>query len=256
MRKTLITALVLCLLSITASAAKIKTGEDVIKAMHDKYAGKWYKTLTFVQKNTQTRPDGSVVNSTWYEAMSVPGRLRVDFDPLDSGNGILFIGGDQLSFNGGKLARTTPRIHDLMVLGFDVYSQPLEKTIGQLKELKYDLSTLSENEWQGRKVWVVGAAKGDEKTAQFWIDKDRLLFVKLIKTGGPDGSQVQETRFNKYFEAKGGGWVSPEVEFLINDKQVFLEEYTDVQTNVPLSEDLFVPEKWASVDKSYFKVKQ
>jgi len=255
MRKTVISAIVICFLSTAAFAAKIKTGEDVIKAMHDKYAGKWYKTLTFVQKNTQTRPDGSVVNSIWYEAMTVPGRLRVDFDPLDSGNGFMFIEGKQLSFSDGKLARTTPRIHDLMVLGFDVYSQTVEKTISQLKELKYDLSVLSENEWQGRKVWVVGAAKGDEKTAQFWIDKDRLLFVKMIKTAGPDGSQHQETRFNKYFKVKGGGWVSPEVEFLVNGKQVFLEEYTDVQTGVTLSDDLFVPEKWASVDKSYFKLK-
>jgi hypothetical protein len=255
MRKIFLTALILSLAALPAFASKIKNGEDVIKAMHAKYSGKWYKTLTFVQKNTQWGPDGTVKNSTWYEAMSLPGRLRIDFDPLDSVNGLMFIDGKQLNFNGGKLARTTPRIHDLMVLGFDVYGQTVEKTIEQLKELKYDLAVLSENEWQGRPVWVVGAAKDDGKAAQFWIDKDRLLFVKLIKTAGPDGSQVQETRFNKYYKVKGGGWVSPEVEFLVNGKQAFLEEYSDIQTDVTLDEALFDPAKFGSVDTSYFKLK-
>lgn len=247
--------MILSLLTVPGFALKIKTGEDVIKAMHSKYSGKWYKTLTFVQKNTQWGSDGSITNSTWYEAMSVPGRLRVDFDPLDSGNGMMFVDGNQMIFNGGKLARNTPRIHDLMVLGFDVYSQSPEKTIGQLKELKYDLTVLSENEWQGRSVWVVGAAKGDGKSPQFWIDKDRLLFVKLVKAGGTEGKQVQETRFNKYYKVKGGGWVSPEVEFIVNGKNTFLEEYSDIQTDIPLDEDLFNPEKWANVGKTYFKLK-
>jgi len=28
--------------------------------------------------------------STWYEALSVPGSLRIDFTPIKDGNGILF----------------------------------------------------------------------------------------------------------------------------------------------------------------------
>jgi hypothetical protein len=152
MRKLFLTAIILSLAAVPVFASKIKNGEDVIKAMHSKYSGKWYKTLTFVQKNTQWGPDGSVTNFTWYEAMSVPGKLRIDFDPLDSGNGLMFLDGKQMNFNAGKLVRTTPRIHDLMVLGFDVYGQPAAKTLEQLKELKYDLSVLSEEVWQGRSV--------------------------------------------------------------------------------------------------------
>lgn len=253
MRKLLLSALALAVFAVPAFGAKITNGEELVKAMHKKYSGKWYKTMTFVQKNTQWGRDGAVTNSVWYEAMSLPGKLRIDFDPLESGNGMMFIDGKQLNFNGGKLARTTPRIHDLMVLGFDVYGQPVEKTVAQLKELGYDLSVLSENSWEGRSVWVVGAKAGDEKSAQFWIDKERLYFVKMIKTGGQDGSSVQETRFNKYFKVKGGGWVAPEVVFLVNGNKVFLEEYTDVRTGMDLDEDLFDPAKWAEVDKGYFK---
>jgi len=40
-----------------------RTGEELIRAMHQRYAGRWYRTLTFVQ--TTTFPDGRV--QTWYE---------------------------------------------------------------------------------------------------------------------------------------------------------------------------------------------
>src|SRR5205085_10231041 len=123
-------------------AAKIQNGEELIAAMHKKYDGKWYKTLTFVQKNTQYKPDGTTQNSTWYEAMNAPGRLRIDFDPLEKGDGVLFADGQQHSFKDGKLLRSQPLVHPLMVLGFDVYAQPIEKTFSQLKELKIDLSVL------------------------------------------------------------------------------------------------------------------
>jgi hypothetical protein len=33
-----------------AATAAPKDGEELIRQMHDRYAGKWYRTLTFVQK--------------------------------------------------------------------------------------------------------------------------------------------------------------------------------------------------------------
>lgn len=252
MRKAILAVLALAVLCMPAFAG-MKTGEDVLKAMHDKYHGKWYKTLTFVQKNTQWTLEGGIKNSTWYEALSLPGKLRIDFDPVDSGDGILFADGKQMSFKNDKLDRSDPRTHDLLVLGFDVYGQPIEKTIAQLKGEKYDLSIVSENEWEGRPVWVVGAKAGDEKSPQFWIDKKRLYFVKLFKPAGPKGQLTQEIRFNKYSQVKGGGWVAKEVLFLVDGNKVFKEEYSQVRTGMKLSDDLFDPEKWAEVDKDYYK---
>src|SRR2546425_12293358 len=64
------------LLLVSALAASPPSGRDVLKAMHDRYAGKWYRTLTFVQKNTATRPDGSQEHSIWHEYAALPGKLR------------------------------------------------------------------------------------------------------------------------------------------------------------------------------------
>jgi outer membrane lipoprotein-sorting protein len=247
--------LLLLLITVPTFASKIKTGEQLVAAMHKKYAKKWYKTLTFVQKNTQYKPDGTAQNSIWYEAMSAPGKLRIDFDPLDKGEGIMFADGMQHSFKDGKLAKSSPLVHPLMVLGFDVYLQAVEKTVSQLKELKIDLSLLREDVWQDKPVYVVGAKAGDLRSAQFWIDKKNLYFVKMIQTVGKNQDHVQEIQFNKYQQAKGGGWVSPEVVFMVDGKTVYMEEYSDIQTDVALDAKLFDTENWMAADRTYFKKK-
>lgn len=244
--------LLLFLLSIPVFAAKVKNGEDLISEMHKKYEKKWYKTLTFVQKTTNFKPDGTSQVSTWYEAMSVPGKLRIDFDPLEKGNGILFADQTMHSFRDGKLARSQPLIHPLLVLGFDVYGQSVEKTVSQLKELGIDLSILHEDTWQGKSVYVVGAKQGDLRTPQFWIDKKNLYFVRLIQLGGKDKNIVQETQFNKYQKVKGGGWVSPEVIFIVDGKTTTTEEYSDIQTDVSLDNKLFDTNNWMTADRKYF----
>ncbi len=245
----------LLIIAVPAYASKIKTGEELVAAMHRKYANKWYKTLTFVQKNTQYNPDGTTQNSTWYEALSAPGKLRIDFDPLDSGNGLMFADNSQHSFRAGKLARSQPLVHPLLVLGFDVYTQPVEKTLSQLKELKIDLSVVREDTWEGQPVYVVGAKQGDLRSPQFWVDKKNLYFVRLLQPVGKDNEHLQEVQFNKYQKVKSGGWVSPEVVVIVDGKRVWMEEYSDIQTNVALDANLFDTQKWMTVDRKYFQKK-
>lgn len=242
----------LLLLTVPAFAAKIKTGEELIAAMHKKYEGKWYKTLTFVQKNTAYKPDGTTENSKWYEALNAPGRLRIDFDPLDKGDGAIYANDMQYSFKDGKLVNTRPLVHSLLVLGFDVYIQPVEKTIAQLKNLKFDLSVMHEEKWDGKDVYVVGAQQGDLKSSQFWIDKKNLLFVRMIEMVGKNKDHVSEVQFNKYQKLKSGAFVSPEVVFMIDGKRNWMEEYTDIQTDVALDQNLFDTQNWMTVDRKYF----
>ena len=244
----------LVLLAMPAFSADIKSGDDLIAAMYNKYAGKWYKTLTFVQKTIHHQADGTTTSETWYEAMTLPGKLRIDIDPLDKGNGILFADGKIFSFRDGKTTGGRPLVHPLMVLGFDVYGQPVETTVAQVKGLGIDLSVIHSEKWQGKDVFVVGAKQGDVTTPQFWVDKKKLLFVRLIQPAGRDKKSVAETQFNKYVKAKGG-WVAPEVLFFVNGKPTTTEEYTDIQADVALDAELWNPEKWLTVDRTYYKKK-
>jgi outer membrane lipoprotein-sorting protein len=238
----LISALLLAMVSVQAK--DIKTSEDLIQAMQQKYAKSWYKTLTFKQQTTEYQADGTTKVSTWYEALSVPGKLRIDFDPVKDGNGILFANDTLYSFKNGAQDSTRPFVHPLLVLGFDIYMMPLQDAIAKLKQLKFDLSIFREDTWQGRPVYVVGAKEGDLHSSQFWIDKEHLYFVRMLAPAGKDGTLTQETQFNKYFKVNGGGWVSPEVVFMINGKPRTTEAYTEVRTDVPLDDKLFDPQYW------------
>ena len=241
--------LILCLMLVAvpvAQAARIKSSEELIQAMQKKYGKSWYKTATFVQKTTNFEADGSKKISTWYEALSVPGSLRIDFAPVKEGNGILFTNGTIYSFKDGKVASTRPFVHPLLVLGFDIYKLPPADVMSSLKGLKFDLSILREDTWQGRPAYVVGAKAGDLHLPQFWIDKKNLYFVRMLRPSGKDGAQTQETQFNKY-ERLGGGWISPEVILMSDGKIVTTEEYSEMRADVPLDSKLFDPQSWTSV---------
>jgi len=220
---------------------EVPTGSELIGVMHDRYAGSWYRTLTFVQTTTLSRGGGPIVQ-TWYEAAIFPGRLRIDTN-LETRSGAMYAHDSVYSFADGKLARVDSGFNDLLVLGFDVYTQPAARTDSILRRLGFDLSKVHVAAWRGDSVYVVGAARGDTTTKQFWVDRERLLFVRLLQQT-PRG--YSDLRFNKY-ERLAGGWIAAEVEQLANGNRVLLEEYRDIKANIPLSSALFDPKEWATV---------
>lgn len=231
---------------LTAAQRPITTPRELLEAMHARYGGKWYRTLTFVQHNTEHRQD-SIVHSTWREWLRTPDGLRIEFQPPDSGNGVVFVNDSVFSFQHDSVRASRPFVHPLLVLGFGVYGQSIEQTMDQLRQgpRVFDLSVLSEGTWDGRPVWIVGAKAGDVHTRQFWVDKERLVFVRLLEPSPRDTSKTADTRFNKYMPApSGGGWVSAEVEFLVDGQQQFLEQYDQIQTNVALPAALWDPRQW------------
>ena len=216
-----------------------KTGQDLVRQMHARYAGKWYRTITFVQ--TTSFPDRPA--ETWYEAGTIPGKLRIDVAPTDSMRAFMFVGDSTVVFRGGKRAGARPERNLLMTLGFDVYGQPPETTIAQLEAEGIDLSRLHEGRWNGTSVWVVGARQGDTTSSQFWIEQNRLLFVRLVEVR-KDPRQPQapshllDVTFEKY-QPLGKGWVAPAVVIKVNGKEVQREEYREIRADVPLQADLY-----------------
>ena len=228
------------------SYAKVSNTNDLIAAMQKKYGKSWYKTATFVQETTNFQPDGTSKVETWYEAMSIPGSLRIDFTPTTEGNGILFTDGKIFVFKNGKVENTRAFDHPLLILGFDIYHLPASEVTAKLQALKFDLTQFREDTWQGRPVYVVGAKAGDLHSPQFWIDQKNLYFVRMLRPAGKDGTQTQETQFNKY-QKLGGGWIAPEVIFMVDGKVVTTEKYSDMRADVKLDPKLFDPQFWTSV---------
>ena len=235
-----------------AVAAAPASGTDVVRAMHDRYAGAWYRSLTFIQKSTIWLPSGGTLVQTWLEAGKIPGRLRIDTDSLRQG-GVIYAGDSVFAFAGGHLARADTGMNDLLLLGFDVYMQPPEKTVAVLQRQGYNLSKLSHSTWEGRPVYVIGASAGDTTSKQFWIDEERLLFVRLVEPRRtPSGTRRDDIRFQKYVR-HGGGWVAEEVMMYRDGRPSLREEYASVRIDVPLLDALFDPKQWSTVEHWYRK---
>jgi hypothetical protein len=225
-------------------------GVDVLRAMHDKYAASWYKTLTFSQTTTTTLPNGGTLVQQWLEAGKFPGRLRIDTDTANRG-GVIYAGDTVYRFTNGKLAGATADINPLLLLGFDVYAQPVERTAEILRKRGVDLSKVTRATWEGRPVFIVGAAAGDTVSKQFWIDADRLLFVRLLETlNTQSGPRRQEYRFLRYVP-HGDGWVAEEVLGLRDGKPNFHEVYANVRVDVPLSDATFDPAQYGTFTPWY-----
>ena len=245
-RKAMLGLTVTLVMCPVLASAQITNAETLIRAMHDRYVKSWYSTLTFSQKSTTYNADGTTKVETWYEAALLPGRLRIDIGPKEAGKAFILSDGNVTVFDKGKEVRSRPQQNMLLVLGFDVYGQPAEKTLQIVVSEKYDVSKFYEDSFQGRSMYVVGADRGDLKSRQFWIDKETLLFFRLFQPDRTDPNKMEEIRFMDYRPMSGGGLVAARVEMLVEDKIVFTEDYSDIKVNMPLEAALFDPKQFSA----------
>ncbi len=241
-RPILITVLVT---STFLHAQSVRDGGELLRAMHSRYSSSWYKTVTFVQKSTTYKLDGTSSSETWYEAASLPGKLRIDVGPASDGKGYEFDNGNLTVIKDNKVIATRKDLNILLVLGFDVYRQDPEITIKVVQDEGYDLSKIHEEDWEGKPAYVVGANKGDLKPKQFWIAKDTLLFLRVIEPTRADPTKVNDIRFIHY-QPLEGAWIAAGVEVYSEGQKVFSEDYSDIKANVSLDPGTFDPSKFAN----------
>jgi len=246
MRKVKRTLLISILLTLGAAhAQEIRNGDALLRAMHERYKSSWYQTVTFTQKSTTYKEDGTSSAETWYEAARLPGKLRIDVGPPADGKGFVLVDGNVSIVKENKVVGTRHSVNMLLVLGFDVYRQDPETTIGVVKGEGYDLSKLHEDVWEGHPAYVVGADKGDLKSKQFWVAKDTLLFVRVIEPARGEADKMDDVRLEDY-RPLAGAWIAARVEVYSEGKKVFSEDYTDIQANVKLDAAVFDAEKFGS----------
>jgi hypothetical protein len=100
---------------------------------------------------------------------------------------------------------------------------------------------------------VVGAWKGDYDRKQFWIDAERLLFVRMLEPTPRDTTKMQDVRFVNY-EPRDSAWIAPRVEIWTEGKLIFAEDYDEIEVDPPLSDALFDPARWKTA--KHWTVKQ
>lgn len=230
-----------CLALLDTTLAASPGGASVISQMHARYQDAWYDTMLFSQKNTTYNADGTTQVEMWYERGLLPGKLRIDMGAPADGNAMIMNDGQLYTFQHGTRADSRPLRSLALLLGFDVYRQPPELTLAQLKREGIDTSKMHRDTWQGEPVYVVGADKGDVSSKQFWVEIKRLLCVRVIQPDTRNPGSVADIRFLDY-RAQPRGWIAARIEVRHDDKLVFSEEYSNIATGQALDAALFDPE--------------
>ncbi len=235
----------LCLLPLLVLAAspQMRSGEDVLRAMHERHSQTTIGPLVLIQSVVyfdpgSGRPDRAEIR---YQSMDLPGMVRSDVAPLDDRVTELFRNDSIFRMRGDSVAVARPSFHPVLLLGFDAYTQPLSQTVHTLERIGIDLNRLREDEWQGRPVWVVGSSSPGDRANQFWMDKESLLFLRLITTDGSTGV-VREIRFRDH-QPLGGSRIPTVVEFYVDGRLTITERSTYWATDVELPRSLFALER-------------
>lgn len=230
------------------AAAQASPGRAVLEKMNAAYAGKWYRTLTFVQKTTFFRPGAPERSATWWESLRYTPKygvqLRIDVGDVTSGNGQLATADSQWIIRNGAVAQVRDHGNEFLPWIEGVYVQPLDQTERQVRAMGIDMQKVRKGAWRGRPVTVLGAATADDTThSQAWIDDERQVIVRMIVRA--DSTQLLDVLLDDYVRV-GGGWLETKVDLYINGVLRQREEYSDYKADVALPESLFDPAQWTT----------
>jgi hypothetical protein len=229
------------------SVAQSSPGRAALEKMHAAYDGKWYKTLTFIQKTTFHRPGAPERVQLWWESLRyTPQRgvqLRIDTGDPTEGNGQLATSDSQWVVRNGAVAQVRQNGNPFLPWIEGVYVQPVDLTERQVRAMGVDLQKTRKATWRGRPVTVVGASSATDTThSQAWIDDERQVVVRMI-VRADSTAPILDVPIDGYVRA-GNGWLGTKVDIYIDGVLRQAEEYTEWKVDIPLAESLFDPAQW------------
>lgn len=229
------------------SSAPASVGERTLERMHAAYAGSWYKTLTFHQTTTVFSDTGAPQIQHVYESIAeLNGRtlLRIDVGALSDGNGVMYTSDSAWVMRKGAVAAARSTGNEFLPLIEGVYVQPVAQTVDELRREHFDLTKGYDRSWNGMQVSVVGAeSAADTTSAQFWVDRDRNVLVRMVMVFSP--TQTFDVLLGKY-ERVGKAWLATHVELRTGGHPFQNEDYNDWHVDVALPPGLFDVNHWTA----------
>lgn len=231
----------------TGARTTVTSTAGLIQAMHDRYDGKYLKTISFFQNNTRYSTEGREQKTQWYEHIQIPGKLRIAFLPTTQRSGLVQVGDRVASFDNGIRVDFRPSVNPLLLLTADVYAAPVATIMRGLDSLNVDAQIIRTDTWEGRPVYVVGAKAGDSTSNQMWVDRNDLRLVRFIqrtRTGGRN--IISDIRIQNYKEIQG---FDVPTEFLVirNGRPLWREQYANVRVNEEFPSGTFDQAKWYDI---------
>lgn len=224
--------------NVAATAFPAVSGKEIIEKMHRKWAGKWYRNLQFEQTVDFYKENKMVKQEVWQELLNAPGNLHLRFNGFETGNGAIFRNDSVYYFTNGVMTRKEERIHQLLLLGFDVYFQDPEVTIQKLTKTGIDLSRGYDTIVDHRPVRVLGTNDPkDRQSNQCWIDQENWY---LLKVGSFKNGHLSEIDFGAYKTIQGYP-VATEITFKTDGQLMMVEKYFNISFPITVPSVLYDP---------------
>jgi hypothetical protein len=228
-------------------AGKLASTTGIVGAMREKYDGKYFRTLTFLQNNTRYTTTGEEQKSQWFEHVEAPGKLRIAFLPAAQKSGLVQVGESVASFDNGMRIDFRPSVNPLLLLTVDAYSAPVSSVMRSFDSLGVDTQIVRADEWEGRPVYVIGAKAGDTTSNQVWIDAEHLRLARFIqRVGRGERATLSEIRVRSYRDIEGYQ-IPTDILTLRNGRPVWREQRTDIRLNTELPANVFDQALWREI---------
>jgi hypothetical protein len=223
--------------------SSVAQSQDFVAKMYTANAKDFRKSLSFVQQTEFYRNDSLMRTATWHEVLVYPDKLRIDINDVSKGNSLFFVNDSFYNFQNSELKSRSYQPHDLLFVLGGMYSFSLDAVLKRLKAIGYNTDKSFEAMWKGIKVVVVGTDKEETESNQFWVDKEKLVTVRILNN--KDG-QKTEIRCEDYIRL-GNNWCETKIEMYINGKLRQTEKYTNVQKDIIVDMEYFNPYKFGQV---------
>lgn len=202
------------------------TAVQLLEKMHTRYKEGTCKNYTFSQRNTHYNNDTVIGESVWHESVGLPDKFRIVFGDSAKGNSVLFRNDSVFHYRRSELVKSSADSNTLLLLLGGMYYRSINDVKSRLKNAGYDLSVFSEQQWLGKPVFVIGAAKGDHSANQLWVDKKDLVIVRIIEK--MNAKDMMDMRFESH-QKWCKGFVENRVSFRRNGMLEQEEEYYNLK---------------------------
>lgn len=207
-----------------------------MQKMYDRYHGKWRKSLIFTQRTEKYRHDSLIATETWYETMVYPKNFRIDFGEPSEGNCVIFRDDSLYAFRQHKLKTSRADTNDLLYfLGGMYFSPSFTEVCNRFNSFHINPDKGYHRQWQGHKIFVLGAEKETDSVNQLWIEGPAFNVVRLITF---EGGSMQDGVFSGHKEV-GNAPCETLVTFSVDGDLRQKEVYRDCKANMQIPPAMF-----------------
>ncbi|MBO6522306.1 MAG: hypothetical protein JJ971_00645 [Balneolaceae bacterium] len=180
-----------------------------------------------------------------FYAQQYPNGLIVKFDSLNSSNGIIFHYDSSYAYQNNKIEFSNFRPLRLWKQAFSIKFESPDETLEKVFNLGIDTTLISEDTFNNQNVYIIGATPGSLKKNQFWIDKEKLVTVRVI-TYLEERDFLWDVHFEDYLSLNNS-WYAGTVKFYENNILTLVEEHINHQIIPTLPDTFFTPSNFGSL---------